>query len=188
MSSWISVIANLVVSIVTLFISNYLGRKFALIEDRHKNQRKAYLECYIPLLKLLLKIPRDQISYYGIVVHPELTNMRSIRTDHFFEFLFSHLHYLPKGVALKLSDYRRASLNALISYSSTGVLEQNESLAHLASDLFDEILIDMLEEAEELSVKLGYPDLAQPILEYVEKHAYSRKNPRYLLRKERIDL
>lgn len=98
MSNWISVIANLVVSIVTLFISNYLGRKFALIEDRHKNQRKAYLECYIPLLKLLLKIPRDQISYYGIVVHPELTNMRSIRTDHFFEFLFSHLHYLPKGV------------------------------------------------------------------------------------------
>lgn len=154
------------VSILSIFISNWLGRRAVRDDYRLKTKEKAYRTFYIPLMKLLLQANQDYMTYYWFVASNYMTDKQYI--DPFNRLLTNNLEYLSPLVIPHVHNYSIKTNNAKLFFNNGQYRYEYEDSLVDASDEFDIIIKLALEQARLLARELGYPDIAAPILEAFE--------------------
>lgn len=91
-----------VVSITSIFVSNWLGRKTQLKQAKHEHKKEIYLSLYVPLLKWFHASNFMEKSYYWQVAFPAYTQGGR---DPLSDLLMENFEKLPVQVAMCYSDY-----------------------------------------------------------------------------------
>lgn len=156
-----------IVSVLSIFISNYLGRATNRQNHKYANAERTYSIFYIPLIKWLAPTNKNSMSYFWTIAMLRVGPTQ--KPDWLINHLTKNLEFALPYVASLYQDYMVETGGAEAFYSFDGFRENYRKNASKASELFDKIVIASLEEASILSKKLGYPDTAKPILELFQK-------------------
>lgn len=182
MTHWLQITIGPLISIVAIFISNWLGRKSVKNNYQLETKDKAYTHYYIPLIKMLVRANKNSLTYYWLVAAwygaPEAVKRKN---DPINDLLISNVKYLPPEIVNLVSEYSVATSGARMFFGPNSYRENYRKQLIKASNLFDEIINKSLKEASKTSETLGYPDIAKPILESFESMERTEHNhPRYL--------
>lgn len=182
MNDWIPLIFGPTISVGSIFISNWLGRKSVKNNYQLETKDKAYSEFYIPLMKKLTSANKNSMTYYIYIAAWYAAPKGFKKTNDDFSQLFrTNLEYLPPRIIKLVPEYMTATSGAQLFFGDDGYRENYRHNLIEASDLFDKIIKISLKEASSISNELGYPDIALPILEMFEGIEHTDKNfPRYL--------
>lgn len=170
------------ISVLSIFISNWLGRKSVKNNYQLETKDKAYSELYVPLMRILISSSKDSMTYYWYVAiwYGAPTGFKK-KGDDILSLLRSNLEFLPPKIINLLPEYSGATSGAQMFFSENGYRENYRAQLIKASDLFDKIIKISLQEAKSISKELGYPDIASEILKSFEEIEKTDKNfPRYL--------
>lgn len=177
----IQLVVGSLITVISIFISNWLGRKSTKHDYQLETKNKAYQEFYIPLIKLLINGNKESMTYFWYVAlfYQAPEEIRS--DDHFNTLVKNNIQYLPPQVVPYIQRYSLESHGAQLFFREDGYDEDYKHHLVNASDLFDTIIKLSLQEASLLARELGYPDIAMPILETFESIEETKMNyPRYL--------
>ena len=182
MDGFIQSIIGPLISVISIFISNWLGRKSVKSNYQLETKDKAYSEFYIPLMKKLTSANKNSMTYYTYIAiwygAPEGFKKNK---DEFSQLLRTNLEYLPPKIIKLVPEYMTATSGAQLFFGDEGYRENYRAVLIEASNLFDKIIKISLKEASKISKELGYPDIALPILELFEGIEHTNLNfPRYL--------
>ena len=178
------IIVTSIVSIVSIFISNILGRKATLSNHVLENEEKAYQKYHIPLIKWLYRHNDEFINYYGCVA---VTRLHIGQKDFLNEHLKQNIELAPSNAVVHFNAYMVKSSGAEFFYKDQTKNARYEHNAIEASEKFDLIIKYSLIEASRLARKLGYPDIAEPLLKsFYDGIASQNKADRYLPKEYRI--
>lgn len=178
----LSIVLGPLVTIVSLFIADVLMKKNEARKYRLSTLESAYEDFYLPLIKLLMSANKSSVTYYYLVAvwygAPKLFRRDSDPLD---KLLHKNLKYLPPEVIQLVSEYTSSTAGARLYFGPDGYRESYLGSLKNASDLFDKIVNISLKEASLIANKLGYPNIAKPILESFENVPETKYNyPRYL--------
>lgn len=170
------------VSIISIFVSNYLGRKATKDNYRLETKDKAYKSFYVPLMKFLISSNKDSMTYYWYIATWYAAPGKFKKKDDLLsKLLKSNLEHLPPKIVTLVSEYSVTTSGAQMFFGDDGYRDNYRHNLIKASDLFDNIIKKSLLEASSISKELGYPDIAKPILESFEGIENTNLNfPRYL--------
>lgn len=155
-----------IVALVSIFISNYLGRKAITADFKLKNLQVRYETFCIPVIKDLCSVPPDSFSLLKVasLVHA------------------GDLYFLPKHIKSNLaycnpkiiSNYHLllSEITSAKRFYQTGdkKYEQNAINAEM---YFSKIVLVILEDSIELSRQLQLPNIAEPLISSFADHNYS---------------
>ena len=103
----IQIMISSIVSITSIFISNWLGRKATKDNFQLETKDKAYKNYYIPLMKLLISQNKNSLTYYWIVAAWfNAPGQLKRTTDPLQTLLNNNLELLPPNI-VKILDSRR---------------------------------------------------------------------------------
>lgn len=170
------------VSVISIFISNWLGRLSEKSKYRQLTLEKTYLNYYVPLMKFLATVNKESMTFYWMVaawyLGPESSKSNAKLLSN---LLRTNIELLPPKIVMKISKFSGAVSGTEMFF---GEGEYRENYRHNlieGSELFDEIIIESLKEASTISKKLGYPNIAKPLLESFQSMEQNQRNhPRYL--------
>lgn len=179
---WLPIAFSPLISVVSIFISNWLGRKSESRKYQLETTDAAYNNYYIPLMKILVSANESNLTYYWFIAvlysAPEPVKSSS---DFLKQLLNTNLQYLPSQLIKKIPKYNVATSGAQLYFGDDGYRENYRHNLITASDLFDEIIEISLREASLTAKRLGYPDIAKPILEsFLDAEETIYNFPRYL--------
>lgn len=162
LKEWILLIVPILFSVASIFISNSLGVKTTTLQHKIENEEKAYLEFYIPLIQWISKTSPEFRDYAYMIAVP---TVNKLTPEFFYSHFFKNIKFAPKSVVTLYSEYFLVMGNLEMyvtnNFSDKEAVKQNMK----ASILFDKIILESLSQARELSSKLGYPNIAEPIYE-----------------------
>ncbi|WP_414838448.1 hypothetical protein [Carnobacterium sp. TMP28] len=178
----IQILISSIVSITSIFISNWLGRKAVKDNFQLETKDKAYKNYYVPLMKLLISANKDNLTYYWFVAAwYNAPGEHKKNTDPFSTLLKGNLELLPPSIVKIIPEYNVSTSGAAMFFGENEYRENYRHNLIKSSDLFDEIIRKSLQEASKLAKTLGYPDIAAPILEsFVDMEQTDMNFPRYL--------
>ncbi|API89444.1 hypothetical protein BKP56_09335 [Marinilactibacillus sp. 15R] len=178
----IQIVLGSTVSIISIFISNYLGRKATKNNYQLETKDKAYKSFYVPLMKFLISANKDSMIYYWYIASWYAAPGKFKKSsDLLSDLLRSNLEVLPPKVVTLVSEYSTSTSGAQMFFGDDGYRENYRHNLIKASELFDTIVRQSLQEASLISKELGYPDIAKPILESFDNIEKTNLNfPRYL--------
>lgn len=181
MEIW-SIVISSTISVVSIFISNFLGQKATDRKFQLQNMEKSYKEFYVPLMKFLISANKENLTYYWLIASwYNAPNGIKRTNDPIRTLLGDNLELLPPEVVKLIPEYSVATSGAQMFFGDGEYRENYRHNLVTASELFDEIIQTSLKEAKTISQKIGYPDIATPILESFENMERSQMNyPRYL--------
>lgn len=165
------------VSIASIFMANWLGRKTKLKQDRFEYKKEIYLSLYVPLLKWFHATNFMEKSYYWQIAFPAYTQNRP---DSLAELLIENFEKLPVQVAMCYSEYTQNSVTASKMYIGDEFNYNYEHHAKNASDLYEYIIRELLQEGTKLSKELRLPDIATATLRQFDEDMDNYIGPRYL--------
>ena len=170
---------TIAVTIISLFISNYLGQRAHRLQHQYGNKEIAYKKFYLPIIQQLHETNKEHRNYFTLIVLYRYAPGKS--GDWFSNHITNNLEFAPTKVAELISEYNICTNGAEMFYSPDGYRENYRKNAIRASELFDSMLIIILEEAKILSKTLGYPDIATPLLnDFQNIEATPMNHPKYL--------
>lgn len=179
---WLSVVLGPLVTVLSLFIADILMKKNEARKYRLSTLESAYEDFYLPLLKFLMSANKNSMNYYYLVANwygAPLPVRKS--TDTLRVLLHQNLKYLPPEVVILVSEYTVATAGAQLFFGEGEYRENYRKSLIEASDTFDKIVKKSLEEASTIANKLGYPNIAKPILAtFVNVEETKYNYPRYL--------
>ncbi|WP_375708653.1 hypothetical protein PJ261_05890 [Streptococcus dysgalactiae] len=147
-----------IVSVVSIFISNYLGRKSDENKNRIEMKRQIYLKLYVPLIKLLIIDNIYNIFDYENVV----INTSKNGEDNFLILLTENIELLPNGVIKEFKLYAYHSKNAL-DYVRTEDELSKFSYEYIP-ELFDKIFTSLIKQGISLAKELELTNQLEYIL------------------------
>lgn len=165
------------VSILSIFISNWLGRKTQLKQAKFDHKKEIYLSLYVPLLKWFHASNFMEKSYYWQIAFPAYTQGDR---DSLSDLLIENFEKLPVKVAMCYSDYTQNSVASTMMYIGEEFNYDYEHQAQLASDLYEFIVKELLQEGSKLAKELDLPDISKSTLKLFEEDMKNYIGPRYL--------
>lgn len=178
----LSVFLGPLVTIISLFIADIFLKKNEARKYRLSTIESAYEEFYLPLIKFLMSANKDNMTYYYLIAvwYGAPKQVRK-STDQLDKLLHQNLKYLPPEVIKLVSEYTTSTAGARMFFGLDSYQENYLDSLRKASDLFDKIVKASLKEASLIANKLGYPNIAKPILESFVGISETKYNyPRYL--------
>lgn len=187
-SAWIS-LAGIVVSFVSIFVSNWLGRKAAIAEMSNNQRLKRYQEYYIPFIKQIYNVKPHYWSFYdfrnntardGSNSYSELSDLMFNKMEYMgpdLPPLVTHLEIIAEDV------YSDVNLALYSGFQNAPSLEQAAEKVEAANDLFDRIVMKTLQEASQLADSLSLEPIAEPLLSSYKNERDHRTQ--FLLRLQR---
>ncbi|HEM5582616.1 hypothetical protein HO861_08350 [Streptococcus suis] len=166
-----------VVSITSIFVSNWLGRKTQLKQAKYEHKKEIYLSLYVPLLKWFHASNFMKKSYYWQVALPRYSQGGR---DPLSDLLMDNFEKLPVRVAVCYSDYTQNSVTASMMYIGKEYDYEYEHFAQQASDLYEYIIKELLQEGTKLSKELELPDISSATLKKFADDMERYIGPRYL--------
>ncbi|MFX4034740.1 hypothetical protein [Streptococcus suis] len=166
-----------VVSITSIFVSNWLGRKTQLKQAKYEHKKEIYLSLYVPLLKWFHASNFMEKSYYWQVAFPAYTQGSR---DPLSDLLMENFEKLPVQVAMCYSDYTQNSVTATRMYVGEVYDYDYEHFAQRASELYEYIIRELLQEGTKLSKELNLPDISSATLKAFDEDMKNYNGPKYL--------
>ena len=179
---WMQILSGPIISIIAIFISNWLGRKSSQNEFKLKSMENAYLNYHLPLMKMLISTNKDNLTYYWTVAvwYSAPPGIKK-KNDYVLTLVRENLEHLPPDIVNLVPDYMVATGGAELFFSDDGYRQNYKNTLETASNLFDKIIKLSLEDASRLADKLGYPDISKPILEsFLNMEKTPHNHPRAL--------
>lgn len=179
---WIILILPSVISVISIFISNYLGNKSTSSEHKLNVQEDTYRKYHIPIIQWLSRTNSTMWNYAYLIAIP-VSNTSNLASEFILTHVSQNIEYAPKEVVTAYSEYlqRAGNYEFYVYYAPNGNDPELEKSAREISKLFDQIIVASLREAKRLSNTLGYPDIAEPVLKTYERGiAQSGENQRHL--------
>nr|DAT41051.1 MAG TPA: hypothetical protein [Caudoviricetes sp.] len=140
-------IINTLLPIISIFISNYLGRQSQKIKYQNENKMDRYDIAYIPLLnRLIIDLPNspnfilDDISaiYYADIILNNLHYYEEKTWQNFYPFYYAYLEYI-----------RHTPINPEL-----------QPQAPYINETFIPLILSILKEGSKLSQELSLPDIS----------------------------
>lgn len=184
-SAWISLV-GIVVSFVSVFVSNWLGRKAAIAEMSNNQKLKRYQEYYIPFIKQIYNVKPRYWSFYDFRNNTARDGSNSY--SGLSDLMFSKMEYMgsdlpPLVTRLEMISekaYSNVNLALYSGFQNAPTLEQAAEKVEVANKLFDQIVTKTLREASQLANSLSLEPISDPLLSsYKEKIDH---RTRFLLR------
>lgn len=107
---YIPVIVSSIVTIFSIFISNYLGQKSSQNTHKFSNAEKTYVNFYIPLIRWIALANKDESTYFWLVAIQRYGPLK--QQDKLTIHLLNNLEYAPPIVASKIQKYNISSSGA----------------------------------------------------------------------------
>lgn len=162
---------TIIVSVSSIFISNYLGRASVKLNLKMEVKKKCYYRYYLELIK----------KFYAFSSPEKITYKMFIQTKpdeklHFVRFLMDNIEYLTPEIASLLPNFFDLSSDYAIQIANqTDVSDADaQEVAQKAETLFKKIILLSFEEGQRLSKELFLPDIAEPLLELFAKEQANR--------------
>lgn len=199
---YINILIPSIVSVASIYISNYLGRKSYLNKIELENKKNLYSNFYFPIISRLLNYSYKDLDYFHLIAYERLIainitkdltnqlpkelfnsieNLSKNHDDWLLDALYKNLIHIPTSIAIKLNDYNLATSNSLLflALNKDGCYnEEYRKFHYKASSLFDKIIILILKEAQKLSEELKYPNTPESVLN-IFLAGMERTDPRY---------
>lgn len=166
-----------VVSLISIGISNWLGIKIKLKQDKIEYKKEIYLSLYVSLLKWFHASNFMEKSYYWQIAFPMYVQGGQ---DSLSELLIQNFEKLPVRVAKYYSEYTQNSISAIEMYLGEEFNYDYEHHAKRASELYEYIIRELLLEGSKLAQKLDLPDIATATLKQFDEDMNNYIGPRYL--------
>lgn len=157
-----------IVPIISIFRSNYLGRRYAEKANIRKEMMNRYEKAYVPFIKKL---------YSGHMFSDELLSSGSIESKGIFlDLITNNLHLYGPSVVSVYPQLYDAFLD-LLEFEN-GDMQYSSALSNYKS-AFSKITASMLLEASMLEAELKLPGLAQSFqiicVEYEQTGKYTKR-------------
>ena len=187
-SAWIS-LAGILVSFISVFVSNWLGRKAAVAEMGNNQRLKRYQEYYIPFIKQIYNVKPYYWSFYDFRNNTALDGSNSY--SELSDLMFNKMEYMgpdlpPLVTRLEIiaeDVYSDVNLALYSGFRNAPSLEHAAEKVEIANDLFDRIVMKTLQEASQLADSLSLEPIAEPLLSSYKNERDHRTQ--FLLRLQR---
>ena len=178
-----AIVSVLTVS-VTLAFSKHSDKNKQLVKTDEEN----YLKFHVPLIKQLASFNPNSRTFFDVIV---VVRMNNLGGDLILDHFINNIQFVPGTSVNLVFDYFKVCED-LSFYDTNSKMYQNfehEKAMIEASTLYDQIVLNTLQESSKLSKKLGYPDIATPILEsFLNELNADESNRRHLSASERRPL
>lgn len=181
LTAWLTVL-SMVVSIISIFISNFLGNKTLIKKISNEQKLKRYNSYYIPFIKAFYKVKPQYWNFY---------DLRSSTNDEgkpgileISSLMYNNLEYMGEELPPLVSKF---NLIADKRYSQIGValhsgfvnapsIEEVSYKVEEVNELFDEIVQKTLLEATQLAKDLSLQPISEPLLSlYLDQKSHRTK-------------
>lgn len=173
----ISAAISAIVSIASIFMSNWLGIKTKLRQDKYEHKKEIYLSLYVPLLRWFHAANFMEKSYYWQIAFPAYTQRAQ---DSLSKLLIENFEKLPIRVAMCYTEYIQNSSSATMMYLGEEFNYDYEHHAKRASELYEYIIRELLLEGSKLARELKLPDISTATLKQFDEDMNNYIGPRYL--------
>lgn len=178
-------------AVLSVFISNWLGRRAVRAKVANEQKMIRYKSFYIPLIKKLYNVKPGRRSYYDL----RSTLDPQTRKDCFAAFddlLFDHMEFQGEQLPLKIVElevtaedaYSDLQLALHSRFDNAPSIDEAIKAVEKINLLFDEIIIEALQESESLARTLSLEPISRPLLKSYLYEIHHRPKLRELLTKE----
>ncbi|AME09693.1 hypothetical protein AXE85_05765 [Gemella sp. oral taxon 928] len=165
-TNWSTVITP-IVSVLSIFISHWLGTLKINKEYKHSQNEKLYKELYIQLFRELNSALNEEfLNYHWLIAHPRYSRKKP---DFLSVILNNNLEKIPPKLISYVSKYKYHSANSIPFFWGEEYDYFYYNHLKSASELFDYIIIELLLEAQEVSKIIKYPNSAKEFLNIFQK-------------------
>lgn len=147
---WVFLI-TIFVSVASIFISNYLGRKATFEEYKFNLKKERYNSFYLPIIKHLYSFDSAHLKF-NVTSYGNIAGDTNFLTKH----IRDNFEYISPKVGSLYTEYQPLASRLFVN---------NEfALTDEVDIVFKQIIQQVLEEASELSKTLETPNLSQQLL------------------------
>lgn len=181
-------------AIISVFISNWLGRQTARAKVANEQKMIRYKSFYIPLIKKIYNVKPGRRSYYDLrsTLDPQTSKDCFAAFD---DLLFDHMEFQGEQLPLKIVELEVNAENAYSDlqlalhsrFDNAPSIDEAIEEVEKMNQLFDEIIIEALRESESLARTLSLEPISRPLLKSYLYEVHHRPKLRELLAKERPD-
>lgn len=167
-SNWLYIV-SMIVSLVSIFVSNYLGQKVASKKFKREQELLRYNSLYVPLMNLLYDQEPDKYAFF---------NLLSLnRFEPFEDLMLNNVQFMGKESAEKFYKVIHEGKNAVIKRKNRTIelLKNGKKPEPLdketseAINLYKSLLIQLLSESEELAKELKLEPISKPLREALQQ-------------------
>lgn len=192
-TSWITIICTVIsasVTVVSLFISNYIGQKTFQKKISLSNNQKRYKSLYLPLLQILYRYLPNGIDYGHFQstrssIASTSNNEKLKAIDPLVSTVMENMEYASPELLTKCMAYAEVAnnnqlFNSFLSDKTDHLNQRNEimnNLAHHSADtrhIYNEFILQILSESKLLAKLTGEVDLTAPVQSAISKIIPSR--------------
>lgn len=182
------IVVPAIVSVLTVLVTLAFSKHSDKNKQFVKTDEENYLKFHVPLIKRLASFNPNSRAFFDVIVVVRMNNLDGdLVLDHFI----TNIQFVPETTIDLVFEYFKAC-GDLSFYSIDSNMYQNsehEKIMIEASNLYDQIILNTLKESTRLSNRLGYPDIATPILEsFLSELNADEANRRHLTASERRTL
>ncbi|WP_283578631.1 hypothetical protein [Limosilactobacillus ingluviei] len=181
-------------AVLSVFISNWLGRRAARAKVANEQKMIRYKSFYIPLIKQLYNTKPGMRNYYDLrsSINPQTKQNCFVAFENIF---FEHMEFQGEHLPLKIVELEVTAENAYndlqlalnSKFSNAPSIEEAIEAVEKVNRIFDEIIIEALQESESLARTLSIEPISRPLLKSYLYEIHRRPKLREQLAKERPD-
>lgn len=164
-------LASIIVSIVSVFLSNWLGQRAVIAKSSNEQKLKRYQNYYVPFMKFLYKTKPEYWNFYDLRTARN-ENLDGSAIYELSQLMSNNLEYMGKDLPPLIAHF---NLIADERYSDIGVTLNSKFVNAPSLDdtvkgvkevnaLFDKIVVETLQEATQLARTLSLEPISEPLL------------------------
>lgn len=164
-------LTSIVVSIISVFLSNWLGQKAVIAKTSEEQKLKRYQSYYVPFMKFFYKTRPQYWNFYDL--RSALNEKRDGSAIYELSQLMSNnLEYMGKDLPPLIArfnliaDTRYSDISLALDSKFLNAPSLDDAVKGVqeVNDLFDQIVVETLQEATQLAKTLSLEPISEPLL------------------------
>lgn len=168
-SDWISV-ATMIVSVISIFISGYVSSQNVIKKLSNDQRLRRYQNYYVPFIKAFYKIKPEYWNFYDLRSSINDDGKSSILA--ISSLMYNNLELMGKSLPPLIARFNiiaderwsQIGVSLYSGFINAPSLEEAASGVEEVNELFDEIVVETLQEATQLAEELKLEPIAEPLL------------------------
>lgn len=168
-SDWISV-ATMIVSVISIFISGYVSSQNVIKKLSNDQRLRRYQNYYVPFIKAFYKIKPEYWNFYDLRSSINDDGKSSILA--ISSLMYNNLELMGKSLPPLIARFNiiaderwsQIGVSLYSGFINAPSLEEAASGVEEVNELFDEIVVETLQEATQLAEELKLEPITEPLL------------------------
>lgn len=164
-------LTSIIVSIVSIFLSNWLGQRAVIAKASKEQKLKRYHNYYVPFMKFLYKTKPKYWNFYDLRSSLD-EKLEGSAIYELSQLMSNNMEYMGKDLPLLIARfnliadkrYSEISLALDSKFLNAPSLDDAVKGVQEVNDLFDQIVVETLQEATQLAKTLSLEPISEPLL------------------------